>query len=96
MREMLSERWADLRQLWKTDGGTQTRWQSVGESAANTAFGFILSMLVWKYIAAPMLDFLGGDYSEWDSTLYITLLFTAVSFARNYVIRRLHIWIDGE
>ena len=84
------------RKFWRTEGDKQSRWQSVGESAANTALGFGLSMLVWKYIAAPMLDFLGGDYSNWDSTLYITLLFTAVSFGRNYIIRRLHIWLGGK
>ena len=84
-----------VRDLWRTeDGKPQSRWQSLAESVANTMTGFGLSLLCWKYVAAPMLDFLGGDYSGWDSTMYITMLFTLLSFIRTYLIRRIHIWLE--
>ena len=61
----------------------QTRLSSFIESVVNTATGFIISILV-QLILFPAL----GIEVRLDQNVVITIVFTAVSIARSYVLRR--------
>lgn len=76
----------------------QTRLESLAESAIDIALGFISSMLVWMYIAAPLV----GVTSQASQAFWITCIFTVSSLARRYLTRRffanmlhkkVHIWV---
>lgn len=62
---------------------TQSRIDSMMESLTNTAIGFFVSLVTWIIVAwayqIPM---------SWAVNIQITLWFTLVSVARQYVIRR--------
>lgn len=62
----------------------QTRLASLWESIGGTAIGFIVSVLVWQYIVNPYWNLHTGIIEN----LQITLLFTVVSVARSYCVRR--------
>lgn len=64
---------------------SQKKSHSLLEALCNTASGFIVSMLVWRFIAAP---YLGIPVSMQDN-LVITGIFTAASIVRGYLWRRL-------
>lgn len=62
----------------------QTRIESLLEACVNTFIGFWLSFMVWQWIVAPLM----GIPVTIASNLIITGIFTAVSVARGYVMRR--------
>jgi len=62
----------------------QTKIHSLYEQIANTTSGFILSILIWAYIAAPYLDM---PY-KLEEGLVITSMFTVASVIRGYLWRR--------
>ena len=62
---------------------TQTRTQSAIESCTNVAVGFGLALLT-QIIAFPWFD-LHPSHGE---NVAITCIFTVVSLARSYVLRR--------
>lgn len=61
-----------------------TRLLSITESVLNVGSGFILSVLIWQFIAAPMF---GYDVTIEDN-LILTSIFTVVSIVRGYLWRR--------
>lgn len=63
----------------------QTRRHSLFEQLANTAFGFIVSLLTWEFVVKPIWEL----HTDFVQNLSITLLFTVISIARGYVCRRL-------
>ena len=62
----------------------QSRKHSLFESLVNTAIGFLVSMLTWVIVAR-----LYGIPMTWADNLGITAIFTVVSIARQYVLRRI-------
>ena len=63
---------------------SQTRTESFVETVINTASGFILSLLVWSYIVAPLY----GIEVNQVQNLTITSIFTVSSVLRSYLWRR--------
>lgn len=62
----------------------QSRKHSLFESLVNTAIGFLVSMLTWVIVAR-----LYGIPMTLADNLGITAIFTVVSIARQYVLRRI-------
>lgn len=61
----------------------QTRLQSIIEAVTNTIISFIIGMAT-NYIALPMFGFaVSVGQAGW-----LTLIFTVVSFIRQYILRR--------
>ena len=67
----------------------QTRKQSLIETCTNVGTGFILSLCLWRFVICPWM---GIEYSNGKNVL-VTALFTVVSIARGYVVRRIWNWI---
>jgi hypothetical protein len=63
----------------------QSKLESLVEASLNTASGFIVSLFVWQFIAAPLF----GYHVTWKDNVLLTTLFTVVSVLRSYVWRRL-------
>ncbi len=66
----------------------QSRRASLLEVCANTASGFIVSLIVWRFVAAWK-----GYPMGVGENLQITGIFTVVSIARSYFWRRLMNWL---
>jgi hypothetical protein len=66
----------------------QSRVDSFAEAVTNTAIGFTISMVTWAVVA---WDY--GIPMTWGTNLQITGIFTVVSIARQYVLRRV---FDGR
>ena len=62
----------------------QSSRQSMVETLAGTAIGFVVSVLLWEFVVKPVWHL----ETSLVSNLTITLLFTTVSIARSYVVRR--------
>ena len=62
----------------------QTKLESFLESCLNVGSGFILALIVWKFVVVPLWGF---TVSTADN-LAITGLFTVVSVIRGYMWRR--------
>lgn len=62
----------------------QSKAESFVEACLNTASGFVVSLIVWRWIVAPAFNLPIG----WDMNLAITGVFTVVSVARSYLWRR--------
>jgi hypothetical protein len=62
----------------------QTKLESALEAASSTAFGFVVSFVVWQGIAAPLF----GYHVTLVDNFWLTSIFTIVSLARGYVFRR--------
>ncbi len=62
----------------------QTKLESLIEASLNTASGFVVSLIVWRWIVAPLMH-LPIDMA---SNFAITGIFTVVSVIRSYVWRR--------
>ena len=62
----------------------QTKLESLLETCLNIAIGFIISLLLWIYLVAPLW---GLEMSMFDN-LGITGIFTVSAVARGYVMRR--------
>ena len=61
----------------------QSHFDSVMEVVTNTAVGYVISVIMWHYLAAWMhLPVTTGD------NLFIVSAFTVTSLARQYIIRR--------
>lgn len=67
---------------------TQSRIDSLAESLTNTAIGFAISLVTWIVVARMY-----GIPMSAGTSLSITAIFTIVSIARQYVLRRL---FDGR
>jgi hypothetical protein len=50
----------------------------------NTLVGFVISVLTWEFIVKPVWDL----HTSFAENLSITMLFTLISIARGYVLRR--------
>lgn len=61
----------------------QTRMESLIETVLNTALGFVVSACAWPFVAMAM----GYPYS-FTHNMAVTGIFTALSVARGYVVRR--------
>lgn len=61
----------------------QTKKQSLIESATNTAVGFVISLCA-TFVVMPLFGF----NSSFGKNLGITLVYTAISIVRGYVVRR--------
>ena len=59
----------------------QSKLESIIERTVDISTGFIISVLVYKHVILT---------SEWlwQSPMYVTTLFTVISFARGYTWRR--------
>lgn len=62
----------------------QSKTESLVESILNVSIGFFLSLLVWVFIVIPIWDL---EVTMMDN-LAITALFTIISIARGYAVRR--------
>lgn len=62
----------------------QKRTHSLIESVGNTAVGFVLSVLTWEFIVKPVWNI----HTSFAENLQITAVFTVISIARGYVLRR--------
>lgn len=69
----------------------QTRWQSLFEICLSTAVGFGLA-LVTQLFVFPLY----GLQTNMQANLEITAIFTAVSVARGFVMRRVFNAIHGR
>lgn len=65
----------------------QTRWQSLVESAVQTLVAFLLSTAI-----QPAILHTEGCYITYEASMRIAIIFTLVSFARSYVVRRVFNW----
>lgn len=63
----------------------QSKYQSIIEQTLNVGSGFIISVLVWEYVIKHLIH--AGVLSV-DSSIWITVIFTVVSFIRGYLWRR--------
>lgn len=64
---------------------TQHHVDSIMEALCNQAVGFVVAMATYIFIINPLFD-LKSSASE---SFWITMIFTAISIIRGYVIRRL-------
>lgn len=62
----------------------QSKMESLVEASLNTASGFVVSLFVWQFIAAPLF----GYHVTWADNVLLTTLFTVVSVLRSYIWRR--------
>ena len=68
----------------------QSRSESLVESALNIGSGFLLSWLMWVWVAAPLF----AIEVRANESLAIVCLFTITSLIRSYLWRRAFNWID--
>lgn len=66
----------------------QSKADSFMEAITNTAIGFIVSLITWHFVAAWM-----QIPMTMEKNLIITGVFTIVSIARGYILRRM---FDGR
>ena len=66
----------------------QTRWQSLLEAVLNIVIGMIVAFTA-QLIVFPLL----GIAVRLDQNVMITIIFTAVSLARSYALRRFFNWV---
>lgn len=66
---------------------SQSRRGSFLEACLNTASGFVVSLIVWHFVAAAY-----GIPMSIETNLQITGIFTVVSIARSYLWRRAFNW----
>lgn len=66
----------------------QTRIESLKEACHNTWIGITISCVVQQWIITPLFE-LRTTKAE---NLAIVAIFTAISVARNYSVRRFHVW----
>lgn len=70
---------------------TQTRTMSAVESLAGTALGFAIS-----WAATPPILALFGYQAGAGTAFGITCVYTALSLARGYVVRRAFVWLHSR
>lgn len=62
---------------------SQTKRMSALESLTNVVLGFVIALIVW----IPIAYFMDIPYT-FSSSIVINLIFTAISMARGYLVRR--------
>ena len=62
----------------------QSKLESAVEAVLNVGSGFVVAMLLWQFVAAPLW---GYEVTLLDN-LGLTTIFTVVSAVRTYVWRR--------
>lgn len=62
----------------------QSKTASVVESVLNQVSGFMLSLMVWQFVVAPLYGFT----PDWGTNFEITAIFAVVSTLRSYLWRR--------
>ena len=62
---------------------TQTRWMSLVESMANGVGGYVVAVIA-QIVVFPLF----GMHPTFAQNLWIGLIFTGVSLARSYLLRR--------
>lgn len=62
----------------------QSKTGSMVEAILNQVSGFLLSLVVWAYIVAPLYGF----PVDWGTNFEITAIFAVVSTLRSYLWRR--------
>lgn len=67
----------------------QTKWGSLLEQVCNVGSGFLVSLVLWQGVLAP----LWGYEVTFADNLGITTIFTVVSVLRGYAWRR---WFNGR
>ncbi len=72
--------------------GKQTRLGSFLEVSLNVVSGFIISMLVWTLLVAPLFNY---DTSHAQS-FWITFIFTVTSMIRSFIFRRIFNHYQGN
>jgi len=70
----------------------QTKMQSFKETVSQTALGYCTSLLTWYCIV--LSGYFDMHMSLVDN-LTITFVFTAVSLARGFCVRRYYNWLAG-
>lgn len=69
---------------------SQSVKHSVFEAIMNVASGFLISMVVWNWIAAPLMkNVFSGDIASFKNNFIITCIFTVSSLIRSFVWRRI-------
>lgn len=68
----------------------QSHKHSLVEAVLNTASGYVVSFLVWQFVAGPLVLGYRPDIGE---NFWITNIFTVVSVARSYIWRRAFNWL---
>jgi len=71
---------------------SQSKSASHIESALNIASGFVLSLVVWHFLSRFLL-FMEWDITDYEVNLFITTVFTFVSYWRSYGWRRFMNWL---
>lgn len=66
----------------------QTRTESLIERSVDMSIGFVLSVILQKYILLWWFDY----HVSMSESVGITLTFTVVSFIRGYIVRRAFNW----
>jgi hypothetical protein len=66
----------------------QHKMDSLMEAVTNTSVGFFISLITWYFVASAM-----DIPVTWTQNLIITGIFTVVSVARGYILRRI---FDGR
>lgn len=61
----------------------QSKKHSIVESVFSTAVGFVINVTAQHFIF-PLF----GIYIAWHSNISIAIIFTVISIARSYIIRR--------
>ncbi len=64
---------------------SQSKYQSLLEQTLNVGSGFLISVLVWEYVVKHLIN---AGFLSVDSSIWITVIFTVVSFIRGYFWRR--------
>lgn len=70
----------------------QTRLQSLYEAVHNTWIGLIISMCIQQFAIAPLALLTQGCHLSVLFNIGATFVFTVVSVARNYGIRRYNVF----
>lgn len=68
---------------------SQSVKHSAFEAIMNVASGFLISMAVWNFIAAPLMkNVFQGDIASFKNNIIITCIFTISSLIRSFIWRR--------
>jgi len=68
----------------------QSRAGSLMEAACNVGMGFVLALLVQRSVYPAF-----GIHTTWTTDTIIAAIFTMVSLARGYLLRRLFEWLEA-
>lgn len=66
----------------------QSRIESLVEQGISITIGFLVSLLMWMWVVAPLISNHYLTAGGFVDSLTITTLFTITSLARGYIVRR--------